>query len=80
MNTRPQIVSNNANQLPTWTERQRQVATLACYGLSNKMIAKQLGLTESTVKIHLNAIYGKLDVRSRTHLMVRFGTLRKVAV
>jgi two-component system, NarL family, nitrate/nitrite response regulator NarL len=58
-------------ELTTLTERQRQVATLACQGLSNREIAETLGLAEGTVKIHLHAIYQKMDVRSRSHLMVR---------
>jgi two-component system, NarL family, nitrate/nitrite response regulator NarL len=58
-------------ELTTLTERQRQVATLACQGLSNKEIAETLGLAEGTVKIHLHAIYQKMDVRSRSHLMAR---------
>jgi two-component system nitrate/nitrite response regulator NarP len=51
------------------TKRRRQVARLACRGLSNREIAKKLGLTEGTVKIHLHAIYEKLNIRSRTELM-----------
>jgi DNA-binding CsgD family transcriptional regulator len=48
---------------------------------SNKIIARKLGLTEGTVKIHLYTIYKKLGVRSRTHLLVRFRhTSRQVAV
>jgi DNA-binding NarL/FixJ family response regulator len=35
------------------------------------MIGRQLGVTEGTIKIHLHAIYEKLDVRSRTDL-IRF--------
>jgi DNA-binding NarL/FixJ family response regulator len=66
-------------QLATLTERQRQVAALTCQGLSNKQIAKQLSVVEGTVKIHLNAIYLKLKVRSRTQLIVRFGTRQVVA-
>jgi two-component system, NarL family, nitrate/nitrite response regulator NarL len=80
MNTGPHILSDNVQHLTTLTERQREVATLACQGLSNKMIATKLGLTEGTVKCHLNATYEKLDVRSRANLIVRFGTFWRVAV
>jgi two-component system nitrate/nitrite response regulator NarL len=52
------------------TDRQQQVATLVCDGLSNKMIARKLGVSEGTVKLHLHAIYVKLDVLSRTELMI----------
>jgi two-component system nitrate/nitrite response regulator NarL len=62
------------------TERQRQVVTFVCDGLPNKMIARKLGVTEGTVKIHLHAIFKKLNVHSRTDLMVRFGTSQQVAV
>jgi len=62
------------------TDRQQQVATLVCNGLSNKLIARKLGVSEGTVKIHLHAVYRKLDVGSRTDLMLRFGTSRRVAV
>jgi len=57
-------------QLTALTERQQEVAALACQGLSNRIIADKLGLTEGTVKIHLVAIYKKLDVSSRTELMI----------
>jgi DNA-binding NarL/FixJ family response regulator len=66
-------------QFTTLTERQQEVAALACQGLSNKIIADKLGLTEGTVKSHLNAIYEKLDVRSRINLIVRFGTSWRIA-
>jgi len=52
------------------TDRQQQVATLVCDGLSNKMIARKLGVSEGTVKVHLHAIYEKLDILSRTQLMI----------
>jgi len=68
MSTRPHIVSDSVKQLTALTERQQQVATLACQGLSNKIIGAQLGVAEGTVKIHLHAIYDKLHVRSRNEL------------
>ena len=80
MSTRPNIMSDNAKQLTALTERQREVATLICQGLSNKQIAKELGVTEGTVKIHLHLIYKRLDVRSRADLLIRFGTPWRAAV
>jgi two-component system nitrate/nitrite response regulator NarL len=56
------------SRLSALTKRRRQVATLACCGLSNRQIAEKLGVTEGTVKIHLHAIYEKLDIHSRTEL------------
>jgi DNA-binding CsgD family transcriptional regulator len=48
--------------------REREVAALICDGLSNKEIARHLGISDGTVKIHLHNIYGKLEVRNRTVL------------
>jgi len=56
------------SRLTALTKRRRQVAALACYGLSNRQIAEKLGVTEGTVKIHLHAIYEKLDIHSRAEL------------
>ncbi len=40
-------------------------------GLSNKQIARTLGISEHTVKFHINAILGKLNAQSRTEAVVR---------
>lgn len=40
-------------------------------GLSNKLIARQLAISEHTVKFHVNAILGKLGAQSRTEAVVR---------
>ncbi len=37
-------------------------------GLANKAIAKELWVTEQTVKFHLTNIYSKLDLSNRTEL------------
>jgi two-component system nitrate/nitrite response regulator NarL len=59
------------------TDRQHEVAALVCDGLSNKMIARKLGVSEGTVKGHLHAIYEKLDVLSRIELMIALTDGRK---
>jgi DNA-binding NarL/FixJ family response regulator len=45
--------------------RQTAVLRLLAAGLSNKAIARQLGLAEGTVKVHVNAIFKALQVRNR---------------
>jgi DNA-binding NarL/FixJ family response regulator len=47
------------------TERERQILILLAKGLSNKEIAKQMGLSLQTVKTHVSHILQKLNVRSR---------------
>ncbi|MDW5415382.1 response regulator transcription factor [Iodobacter sp. CM08] len=50
------------------TEREREVATLAASGSANKEIARELGITERTVKFHLSLIFEKLHVSDRLQL------------
>jgi len=63
-------LSANGETLRTLTKRRRQVAKLACRGLSNREIAEKLGLIEGTVKVHLHAVYEKLNIHSRTKLAI----------
>ena len=59
------------------TPRERETAELASSGLSNKQIAQMLGLTEGTVKQHLNNVFAKLGIRSRGHLILHAQKLRQ---
>jgi DNA-binding NarL/FixJ family response regulator len=47
------------------TTRQREIFDLIVLGTSNKEIARKLGLSEGTVKIHIAKLFGKLGVRRR---------------
>ena len=40
-------------------------------GLTNRAIAQELGISEHTVKFHVNAILGKLGAQSRTEAVVQ---------
>jgi DNA-binding NarL/FixJ family response regulator len=53
------------------TPRELAVLRLVAEGLPNKTIALRLGISEHTVKFHVNAILGKLGVASRTEAVVR---------
>lgn len=55
---------------PTLTPRQEEVLRCICSGLSNKQIARELNLTEATVKMHLKMIFAKLGVSSRTQAIL----------
>jgi DNA-binding NarL/FixJ family response regulator len=48
------------------TPRQCEVLDLLCQGMSNKLIARQLNLSENTVRGHVQAILGFLQVSSRS--------------
>jgi DNA-binding NarL/FixJ family response regulator len=50
---------------PTLSNREKQVLGLVVAGKSNKAIASELFLAESTVKCHLSSAFSKLGVRSR---------------
>ena len=47
------------------TERESEVLRLVAGGLSNKLVAHQLSLSEHTVKLHLHRIFSKIGVRNR---------------
>ncbi len=64
----------SGNHLPPaddLTPRELEVLHLLAEGLPNKTIARQLGISEHTVKFHINALMGKLGAQSRTDAVVR---------
>jgi LuxR family maltose regulon positive regulatory protein len=72
----PQAASPAAQALvEPLTERELEVLRLIAGGLSNREIARELVVAVSTVKTHINHIYGKLDVKNRTQAVARARTL-----
>ena len=59
-----------ATQRSRLTPREMQVAQLLARGASNKVIANNLGVTESTVKIHVQNVLKKLNLTSRVQIAV----------
>jgi len=53
------------------SNREREVLAGLAEGMSNKQLARSLGISEHTVKFHINAILGKLGAQSRTEAVVR---------
>lgn len=54
------------------TNRERQVMDLISIGMSNKLVARKLGLHEKTVKHHVTRIFAKLQVSNRTEAALRW--------
>lgn len=59
------------------TDRQREVLTLLAEGKSNKEIARILGITEGTVKVHVNAAFRTLGVHNRVSAVVAIQAIAK---
>ncbi len=56
----------SAARLARLTDRELQILTCLARGSSNKQIARELGITDTTVKVHLRMIFKKLGVANRT--------------
>lgn len=60
------------------SDRRRRVLELAAQGLSNKQIARDLGIGERTVKDHWSSIFAQLDVANRAQAVSRAYQLRLI--
>ena len=67
--TRPSAISQPL--IEPLSERELEILGLIAAGMSNRQIADELVLSVGTVKWHLNNIYGKLGVRSRTQAVAQ---------
>lgn len=52
------------------TEQERRVVAELARGHSNRQIARELALSEHTIKFHLKNVFNKLGVRSRTQVIL----------
>jgi DNA-binding NarL/FixJ family response regulator len=78
----PQMVQTAANaplEEPL-TAREREVLELLSEGLSNKLIARKLQISEHTVKFHISSVYAKLGASSRTEAVRRGAHLGLIAI
>ena len=51
--------------LASLTEREREILGCLANGLSNKLVGRELGIAEGTVKVHVKSLLRKLNFRSR---------------
>ena len=60
----------NAPDINSLTQRERQVLAWLSRGISNKEIARALELAESTVKVHVQSVLRKLNIKTRVQAAV----------
>ena len=64
-------VEHTEDSLLSLTDRESDVLRLVVKGFSNKAVARELGITISTVKTHLRNVFRKLDVQDRAQLIIK---------
>lgn len=57
------------------SQRQQEVLQRLAQGKSNKLIARELGISDTTVKSHVQAVFDLLDVHSRTQAVFELARL-----
>jgi DNA-binding NarL/FixJ family response regulator len=68
----PAVAALDAQQqTEALTTREQEVLVLLSQGLPNKLIARELGISEHTVKFHVSSLYAKLGASSRTEAVSR---------
>ncbi len=61
-----EVLPGPATERIPMTPRQQQILRLLADGLPNKLISRELNLSEDTIKTHLKTLYQELDVHTRT--------------
>lgn len=67
----PHAPGRSTSQVPTLTPREREILAMLAEGLPNKLIASRLGISDHTVKTHLEAIFDKLSASNRAEAVAR---------
>ena len=68
-------VEAQLRDVPALTPRQLELLRRVARGDTNRRLARDLGVSEGTVRKHLENIYARLDVHSRTEALARAGDL-----
>jgi LuxR family transcriptional regulator, maltose regulon positive regulatory protein len=72
-------VQSPGEPIEALSEREREVLQRVAAGMSNRAIAQEFIVSVGTIKTHLNNIYGKLNVHSRTQAVARARALHLLA-
>jgi len=65
-----QPTQSATSQLSTLTNREHEILSLIAKGMSNKVIARELDISDGTVKVHVKHLLKKLGLRSRVEAAV----------
>jgi DNA-binding NarL/FixJ family response regulator len=68
--TKPGLSESISRRLAELTPRELDVARLVAVGSTNQEIAKELFISESTVKTHINSIFNRLNLKNRAQLAI----------
>lgn len=74
---RPHLIEMHLRQrrrrrgVPELTPRQWEILRLVAAGCTNRMVARALMISEATVRKHLENLYGRLEVNSRTEALAK---------
>jgi len=63
-------LTDSESTFDSLTNREKEVACLVASGFSNKVIARELGISDGTVKLHVKSILKKLSLSSRVEVAV----------
>ncbi len=69
--SQPGAAASQSELVESLSARELEVLRLVQQGLSNQQIAARLNIATSTVKTHINNIYGKLGVQTRVQALNR---------
>jgi len=72
------LLGTPSGKTATPSPRQLEILRLAATGLSNKEIARQIGIAPGTVKAHLASLFALFKVRNRTELLSRYQGAKQV--
>ena len=64
------VTEDEINKVPSLSRREMLILRMLMQGASNKVIARNLVITESTVKVHMKAILRKLRLQNRTQAAI----------
>lgn len=64
------VIESDPSPIDDLTPREAEILSLLAEGQSNKVIARNLGISDGTVKLHVKAILRKLNIHSRVEAAV----------